>query len=421
MHPGYRQQLLEWGSQFSSCCFLDNQGYQSLFHRHDFLAGVGCFQSFSVTSASTLQHIDDFLHRNKGRWIFAHLAYPLFSVLHGIPTSKSDEVGFSLATFFVPEFVFKTSGGNLEITAVGNSADAKTCWQEVLNTPIKPIEESGKFLSLHARQTKADYVQTIHRLQDHIVKGDCYEINYCQEFFSTEALVSPTQLYPSLLSTSPNPFSCFYKQGYSYLLCASPERFLTRRNRRLISQPIKGTAPRNLEDPIADAQLKTKLLNSQKEQSENVMVVDLVRNDLSRICEKGSVVVDELFGIYSFPQVHQMISTISGLQNADLPFSELVKAMFPMGSMTGAPKIRVMELIEKYEKSSRGLFSGAVGYINPEGDFDFNVVIRSILYNAKNKYLSYQVGSGITFNSQPEKEYEECFWKSEAIRRVLGA
>ncbi len=149
------------------------------------------------------------------------------------------------------------------------------------------------------------------------------------------------------------------------------------------------------------------------------MIVDLVRNDLSRICKEGSVKVDELFGVYTFPQVHQMISTISGDLKEGVDFTDMIRATFPMGSMTGAPKRKVMELIEQYEKTKRGIYSGAVGYINPEKDFDFNVVIRSILYNASNQYLSYLVGGGITSQSDPEKEYEECLLKAEAMKQVL--
>jgi para-aminobenzoate synthetase component 1 len=150
------------------------------------------------------------------------------------------------------------------------------------------------------------------------------------------------------------------------------------------------------------------------------MVVDLVRNDLTKICKPSTVTVDELFGIYSFPQVHQMISTISGNIEENLSFSQILKATFPMGSMTGAPKLRVMQLIDAYEPSARGLFSGSVGYKKPNGDFDFNVVIRSILYNQSANYLSYLVGSGITFYSDAEKEWEECLLKASAIMQVLS-
>jgi para-aminobenzoate synthetase component 1 len=150
------------------------------------------------------------------------------------------------------------------------------------------------------------------------------------------------------------------------------------------------------------------------------MVVDLVRNDLARICQPGSVRVAELFGIYAFPQVFQMISTIEGEMRPGLHWADAILNCFPMGSMTGAPKHRVTQLIAQYERSRRGLFSGAVGYVTPDGDFDFNVVIRSLFYNQQSHYLSYLVGSGITWYSDPQAEYEECLVKAEGIRRALG-
>jgi para-aminobenzoate synthetase component 1 len=149
------------------------------------------------------------------------------------------------------------------------------------------------------------------------------------------------------------------------------------------------------------------------------MVVDLVRNDLSRICLPDSVRVEELYGIYSFPQVHQMISTIKGRLAPGTGFAAAIRATFPMGSMTGAPKNRVVGLIRQYERTRRGIFSGAVGYCRPEGDFDLNVVIRSILYNQEGSYLSYLVGSGITFYSDPVLEYEECLLKAEGMKKAL--
>ena len=220
-------------------------------------------------------------------------------------------------------------------------------------------------------------------------------------------------------TVSPNPFSAFYKVAHNYLLCASPERYLKKVEDKIYSQPIKGTSKRELNNLIEDENNKMNLLNSEKERAENVMIVDLVRNDLSKICMEGSVKVEELFGIYSFPQVHQMISTISGDLKNDRDLADIFRATFPMGSMTGAPKKKVMELIELYEKTKRGIFSGALGYITPEGDFDFNVVIRSILYNSSDKYLSIQAGSAITFNSNAEKEYEECLLKIEAMKKAL--
>jgi para-aminobenzoate synthetase component 1 len=217
----------------------------------------------------------------------------------------------------------------------------------------------------------------------------------------------------------PNPFSALYKMEDKWLICASPERFLKKEGNKILSQPIKGTSSRFLKDGSKDKKSRDELYISEKDRSENVMVVDLVRNDLARVCKEGTVRVDELFGIYSFPQVHQMISTVSGELKDKISFSEIIKSTFPMGSMTGAPKRRVMELIDQYERSGRGIFSGAVGYITPENDFDFNVVIRSIMYNASEKYLSFMAGSGITFYSDAEKEFEECLMKVEAMRRVL--
>ena len=314
-----------------------------------------------------------------------------------------------------------------------NSFDKVTCVVSVdyLNQPKKIFDEilqqnisglsnqSQQNIALLPKISKEDYLQTIHELQKHIQRGNCYEINFCQEFFAKKTSINSLQVYHALVKISPNPFSCYYKINEKYLLCASPERYIKKQGSSIISQPIKGTIKRDLQDSKLDNQNKTELQNSQKDKSENVMVVDLVRNDLSKISTEGSVKVEELFGIYSFPQVHQMISTITGELKPLIGLNEILDATFPMGSMTGAPKKKVMQLIEEYEQSNRGIYSGCVGYINPQKDFDFNVVIRSIMYNEINQYLSYQVGGGITFYSDPEKEYEECLLKAEAIRKVL--
>jgi para-aminobenzoate synthetase component 1 len=278
-------------------------------------------------------------------------------------------------------------------------------------------QETG--IQVKQRVSKQQYIDTIEQLKKHILRGDCYEINYCMEFFAENAVVDPLLIYQKLSSTSPNPFSALYKLDDKWLICASPERFLKKEGNKILSQPIKGTSSRFLKDDNKDKKSKEELFISEKDRSENVMVVDLVRNDLARVCKEGTVKVDELFGIYSFPQVHQMISTVSGELKDKISFTEIIKATFPMGSMTGAPKRKVLELIEKHESSRRGIFSGAVGYITPEGDFDFNVVIRSIMYNASEKYLSFMAGSGITFYSYAEKEYEECLLKAGAMRESI--
>jgi para-aminobenzoate synthetase component I len=294
-----------------------------------------------------------------------------------------------------------------------------------INAVASPVSRVIKRVSIENRVSKIEYIQIIERLKEHILRGDCYEINFCQEFYAENALIDPVAVYKKLSAVSPNPFSALYKMPADtdgndrWLICASPERFLKKRGNKILSQPIKGTSKRITGNDEKDKLSKDELSNSAKDRSENVMVVDLVRNDLAKVCKEGTVKADELYGIYSFPQVHQMISTVSGELKDDVSFQEIIKATFPMGSMTGAPKKRVMELIEQYEKTKRGIFSGAVGYISPDGDFDFNVVIRSIMYNAATNYLSFLAGSGITFYSDPEKEWDECLMKAEAIKKVL--
>jgi para-aminobenzoate synthetase component 1 len=346
------------------------------------------------------------------------LSYDLKNETEGLASDNSDHIGFPDLCFFIPEVILQLSGQELLIGTFNDRHE--TIFHEICAMEPPMGKERTAPTPINSRISRAEYIRIIQQLQQHILRGDCYEINFCQEFFASDVTIDPVQVYCSLSDTSPNPFAAYYKTGDRYLLCASPERYLKKEGDHIFSQPIKGTAQRNLHDAGEDVKNREHLYNSAKDRSENVMIVDLVRNDLSKICEEASVQVEELFGIYSFPQVHQMISTVSGQLRSDIHFIEAIKATFPMGSMTGAPKKRVMELIEQYEQTRRGIFSGAVGYITPDGDFDFNVVIRSIMYNAANKYLSFQAGSAITFYSDPEKEYEECLLKAAAIKKVLG-
>jgi len=268
--------------------------------------------------------------------------------------------------------------------------------------------------------SKDKYLQTVDRLREHIAAGDCYEINFCCEGFSKNETIDPLQVFIRLNEVAPAPFAAFYRHDERYMMCASPERYLYKQEGKIVSQPIKGTAKRSVDEKMDEAN-KAFLKSSVKEQAENVMIVDLVRNDLARSCEVKSVRVEELCGIYSFPQVHQMISTVSATLAPGSPFTNAIKYSFPMGSMTGAPKIKVMELIEQYERTARGLYSGCVGYISPRSDFDFNVVIRSLFYNKKGKYLSYQTGGAITFDSDPELEWEEMRLKALAMEKIFSA
>ena len=405
-----KMKMLNWANQFNIFCLLDNNGYNFEKPSFECLLGVGCKQSFSFTGNNNFADLQFFYDKNP-TWLFGHLGYNAA----GNAYSKKSELDFGDGFFFEPEIVLKLSNNKIEV--VKTNIDKAGIIGEVNATEILVSKKNLPF-NIVSSLSKEKYIEKIKQLQLHIKRGDCYEINFCQQFFAKNATIHPIETYKKLIQLSPAPFGSFYKLNEHYCLCASPERFLQKKGTTLVSQPIKGTSRRDI-DNTKDAANKNYLVQSSKEKSENVMVVDLVRNDMSMVCEKGSVKVKELFGVYSFPQVHQMISTIQGTLAIDKTFTQAIEACFPMGSMTGAPKQSVMQLIEKYEDTPRGLFSGSIGYIAPDGDFDFNVVIRSIFYNETKKQLSFFAGSGITYYSKAEDEYEECLAKASAIIEVL--
>ena len=404
-----KKKMLNWVSRFNIFCFLDNQSYSIHPHHFECLLAIGARH----TCGSNLKEVDQFIQSHQS-WIFGHLSYELKNQIHGFTSGHEDPIGFPESFFFTPEILISIKGNSLNILA----ENPGIIYTEIIDTPV-PVAAVDYSFDIRQKLSREQYIDKIKNLKQHILRGDCYEINFCQEFYAEHVELDPVTVYLKLSELSPNPFSVLYRLDDLYLLCASPERFLLRQGDQIFSQPIKGTIKRDTANNKADEILRSTLKESSKDQAENVMVVDMVRNDLGRICKESSVKVDELFGVYSFPQVHQMISTVSGELRNNVTFSEIIEATFPMGSMTGAPKYRVMELIDQYEVSSRGIFSGSVGYIDPDENFDFNVVIRSIMYNAASGYLSYQVGSGITFYSDPLGEWEECLLKGEAIRKVL--
>ncbi|MCB9361534.1 MAG: aminodeoxychorismate synthase component I [Flavobacteriales bacterium] len=359
-------------------------------------------------------------NNKEGNWQFGFVSYDYKNEIETqLSSENADYIQFAEKHFFSPELLFIISGNEVEIQY------EKTIYTEEqitkLFTEITQLElssTSNESVKMTPRLSKDEYLAKVKALQQHIQLGDIYEVNFCQEFYAENVAINPIHIYHKLNKKSPTPFSCFVKHNDNYLLCASPERFIKKMGDEISSQPIKGTIKRGNSE-AEDTLLREQLKNDPKEHSENVMIVDLVRNDLSKIAKKGSVKVDELCGIYTFPQVHQMISTVSAKVEEGVNFDDVLKATFPMGSMTGAPKVRAMELIEEYETTKRGLYSGTVGFIDYKGDFDFNVVIRSITYNQKNNYLSYMVGGAITALSDPKKEYEECLLKAKAMLEVL--
>lgn len=413
-----KQQVLDWINRFSTCCLLDNHQYQFNHHTYECIAAAGVTDCIEAQAGSALAQLQQFQQQHHG-WLFGHLAYDLKDEIIGTVSTHPDQIGFPDLFFFVPETVLLLNKNELCIAA-GDPANAANVFTAITSMPLLQPSVVKNKIEFQSRFSKQSYIQTVEQLQRHIQRGDCYEINFCQEFFAENVQLDPVQVYRSLSAVSPAPFAAFYKINHRYLFCASPERYLKKEGDVLISQPMKGTASRNVASTALDNTNKENLYNSAKDRSENVMVVDLVRNDLSKLCIAGSVRVDELFGIHSFPQVHQMVSTISGRLRPDVSFADIINETFPMGSMTGAPKKKVVELIEQYEQTRRGLFSGAVGYVQPGGNLDLNVVIRSILYNAQTGYCSYQAGSGITINSTPLNEYEECLLKVAAIKNVFA-
>ncbi len=415
----FKEKVLDWLEPFDTFCFLDSHGYADPHGKWDWVAAAGVGESISAAKSTEamdqLSAFDTLLAADR-KWWFGHLSFELQTPFLRIENGREDVFETPLFSFFSPQFLIACKGVTLFVEA----ADPEALFNEVEKLSVIAREQNMSLPRLQKRVSQEVYLSTINKIKEHIQQGDCYEMNYCQEFFVEGASVDPLFLYRQLIKISPAPYSALYRQGPRWLLSASPERFLCKRGNRLISQPIKGTARRNGKDLAVDQQIREQLYLSDKERAENVMIVDLVRNDLSRVCESGSVVVDELFGLYSFPQVHQLISTVSGELPPAISFSSILKATFPMGSMTGAPKKRVLELTAQYEFSARGLYSGSIGYLDPEGDFDFNVVIRSLLYHESKQYLSFQVGGGITINSIPENEWEECLVKAAGLFKLLG-
>jgi len=413
--------MLSWSNQFNICCFLDNNDYPSPYNRYEALLAVEALEFISLSAGSAFTALQQF-HDTRQDWLFGHLAYDLNKETAGMaPSAHPDGIGFPDLYFFCPRVVMllqphSVQIGGPELTAAQAREIYDACLQMPAAVEQRPVAASAA--SPQGRISRSAYLDAVKALQDHIHRGDCYEVNFCRENYITDITVHPLTLFDQLNRLSPSPFAAYYQVNHRYLLCSSPERFLQQQHNTIISQPIKGTV-RRLADAAADAQARSSLYHSAKERAENVMVVDLVRNDLAHAASAGSVQVEELFGIYSFAQVHHMISTVKALRAPGAPLTAAIRHAFPMGSMTGAPKLRVMQLIEQYEQTRRGLFSGALGYITPEGNFDFNVVIRSIMYNASSQYLSFSTGSAITFYSDPVREWEECLLKAEAMMKVI--
>jgi len=381
---------------------------------YDIIAGIGKIDSL-VSNKDSFVELNKF-HDQKKDWLFGYLSYDLKNEIEELSSNNTNNFNADNLSFFVPQYVLLLNNGVLEVQTY-HSKDI--CNQFVYAFDSSDLPRYNNKVHLTREGNKKSYLQNIEKIKQHIQQGDIYEMNYCQEFYAIDARIVAESVFLELNDKMRTPFSSFLRIKDKYVLSASPERFLRKKSTHILSQPIKGTRKRG-GTKLEDNKLISELNESSKDISENVMIVDLVRNDLSITAKKKSVKVDELCKVYSFNKVHQMITTISSEVDDSVSFTDVLEAAFPMGSMTGAPKVRAMELIESYEEFKRGVFSGAVGYISPNTDFDFSVVIRAILYNLANNYLSIGVGGAITIKSDPIEEYEECLVKARPLFEVLN-
>lgn len=415
----FKAKLLKWANSQEEVIWLDSNSYPFSTVNYEAILAVNAFTALKTDAHQAFIKLQEYQQTTKD-WIFGYLTYDLKNDVERLSSKNYDGLCFPDLYFFQPQKIFLLKKDEIELhylSVVEDEMDQD--WEDIQQINVVETKtDSAEAIKIESRLTKNEYVERVEKMLSYIHRGDIYEANFCQEFFAENAEIDSIEAYLKLNKISKAPFAAYLKLEDFELMSASPERYIKKEKQKIISQPIKGTAKR-LPNLTEDEALKESLKIDPKELSENVMIVDLVRNDLSKTAKKGSVQVEELCGLYTFEQVHQLISTISSELEESIPAVEVLKTTFPMGSMTGAPKISAMKIIEELEVTKRGLYSGAVGYFTPDADFDFNVIIRSILYNSAKKYVSFSVGSAITAKSNPEKEYEECLTKAAAMHRAL--
>ena len=428
----FKKKLLNWSDQFEEIVWMDSNNYPQKTSNFDQILAVQAFTAIKTDAQGAFDRLQEYQESTKD-WIFGYLSYDLKNDTENLTSNNFDGLQFPELYFFQPAKIFLIKDDKLELHYLKmvddemdddfeevNRYENGDVRGEKVDHRDEILENRQQTEAINARISRVAYLQKVNKLLGYIHRGDLYEANFCQEFYAENMEIDPIGVFEKLNEISSSPFAVFLKLEKNYLLSASPERYLKKEGLKITSEPIKGTARRE-NDIMEDAKIAEALSKDSKEVSENVMIVDLVRNDLSKIAKRGSVKVEELCKVYSFNQVHQMISTISAEIEPQIPPVEILRATFPMGSMTGTPKISAMKIIEELEETKRGLYSGAVGYFTPDGDFDFNVVIRSILYSSKKKYVSFSVGGAITSKSIPELEYEECLLKAKAMRDSLNS
>ena len=414
----FKAQALTWANQFRVVCLLDSNNYpQKRYKSKEWILAIDATEEVTCNE-NAFDTVKEF-QANSKTTIFGFLSYDLKNETENLESKNYDGLKFPELFFFKPRYLLEITRDKLTVNR--NYPETFELLERITNYKLQITNEQPVTLSI--RTPKEKYLKNIEAIRAQIEAGDFYEMNYCNELYATGSEINQVETFLKLNEKGKAPFSCFFKLDGNFLLCASPERFLKKEGTKLISQPIKGTIRKgNTEEE--NKLLKALLQKDLKERAENIMIVDLVRNDLARSSKAGSVKVEELCEVYQFNSVNQMISTVTSELSDSIASSDgiaVIKNAFPMGSMTGAPKIEVLKNIEHYEDFKRGLYSGSVGYITSYGDFDFNVVIRSILYNAAEKYISVRVGGAITYDSIAENEWNEILLKAKSMMDVLNA
>lgn len=403
-----KQQILHFADHFEYVTVYDSNGLKAAldYGRFELLAGFGCISELKGNFDTISNAV-----ASGNKWVMAYIAYETHTKFNTDKQIESDD-----ALFYIPEIVVAVEHNGHTLEFINNGVDNKR-FSDLLElfqsntSPINPYE--GDYPQFKPSVEKGNYITNVNAIKQQIIEGDFYEINYCQKFWCSGKLCESVHLFNTINHQSPSPFAAYFKTNDYHIICTSPERFLFKSGNCLISQPIKGTNKRLSGD--ANKLQILALRSNEKEKAENVMIVDLVRNDMAKVCETGSIQVEELFGIYPFTYVNQMISSIKGTLKHATGIADIFKALFPMGSMTGAPKTEVIKNIAVYENTSRGLYSGCIGYIMPNGDFDFNVVIRTIVEDIKKHEISLSVGGAITYDSDAEAEFNECLLKAGGL------
>ena len=420
----FKSKLFAWAQQFKEITWLESNDYDQKYSSYDAILAVEAYSFLEISYKNAFAQLQNY-RKKVNDYIFGYLSYDLKNDIEDLTSQNINGLDFPELYFFQPKKLFFIKDNITEIHYLKEfegeiESDLETIYNydEMLKSNLPDGQEVQHDVKIHKRITKKEYLQQLETILQHIHRGDIYEVNFCQEFYSENTSIDPFEVYKKLNEISKSPFATFFRNDDKYLLSASPERFVKRETNKIISQPIKGTAKRLINKKL-DKKIAEVLEKDEKERSENIMIVDLVRNDLSKTAIKGSVKVEELCKVYLFKQVHQLVSTVISEVLDKTDSVDIIRSLFPMGSMTGAPKISAMQIIEELETTKRGMYSGAVGYFSPTNDFDFNVVIRSILYSQTNKYLSYSVGGAITAKSDPEKEYQECLLKAIAMKQAL--